>query len=101
MYFTPILYPAIICVAIASAITDPTLTANGVSYAARAHWMRMANNALKELSGSPCPFGAFGTVIVNHTSGKDPGDLVCMGINQSRQTGDPSLHGKASFSDSR
>lgn len=58
--------------------------------------MRQANKALDELSGSPCPFAAFGTAIVNHTDTDGLGDLICIGVNQNRQTGNPSLHGTLS-----
>jgi hypothetical protein len=60
----------------------------------RAYWMRRAISALSELE-SPCPFAAFGTVIVNHTDTSfDPkGQLVCMGVNQNAKTGNPTLHG--------
>lgn len=56
--------------------------------------MRRANEALGELSGSPCPFAAFGTVIVNHTNSDGLGELVCMGVNENSLTGNPSLHGE-------
>lgn len=57
--------------------------------------MRRAISALAELE-SPCPFAAFGTVIVNHTdTSSDPkGRLVCIGVNQNSQLGNPTLHGK-------
>lgn len=57
--------------------------------------MRRAVSALAELE-SPCPFAAFGTVIVNHTdTSTDPkGKLVCMGVNQNSQSGNPTLHGE-------
>lgn len=58
----------------------------------RAHWMRAANQALLDLD-SPCPFAAFGTVIVNHTA-PGLGELVCIGINQVSNTGNPSMHGE-------
>lgn len=54
--------------ALAVVLADPTLMINGVTFPTRAHWMRQANEALSEISGSPCPFAAFGTVIVNHTA---------------------------------
>ena len=47
----------------------------------REYWMRRALQAVNEL-GSPCPFAAFGTAIVNHTSPTiELGDLVCIGAN--------------------
>lgn len=54
--------------------------------------MRQANGVLAELS-SPCPFAAFGTVIVNHTGTKGLGNLVCIGVNSVFQIGNPTLHG--------
>lgn len=76
-------------------ISDPSLSINGVNFSTRAHWMRRANAALGELV-SPCPFGAFGTVIVNHTAaaaGGGLGELVCIGANNISLTGNPSMHG--------
>lgn len=88
-----------ICVAFLSTVSAATLAKselmiNGVSFESRAHWMRLANSAL-EISGSPCPLAAFGTVIVNHT-GSDTGKLICMGVNENSKTGNPSLHGQNS-----
>lgn len=76
-------------------ISNPTLSINNIHYSTRAYWMRQANAALSQLV-SPCPFGAFGTVIVNHTApGEDGlGTLVCMGANNISLTGNPTLHGK-------
>jgi len=56
--------------------------------------MRAAITALSDLD-SPCPFAAFGTVIVNHTDVfSDPrGRLVCMGVNGIGRWGNPILHG--------
>lgn len=75
-------------------IADPQLSINGIPFATRVYWMRRANQALGELSGSLCPFAAFGTAIVNHTDTTGLGDLVCIGVNQNSRTGNPSLHGK-------
>ncbi|KAB8229762.1 nucleoside deaminase [Aspergillus alliaceus] len=75
-------------------IPDSSLTTNGVPFSTRAYWMRQANKALVELSLSPCPFSAFSTVIVNHTNTDELGDLVCMGVNQRLQTGNPAMHGE-------
>ncbi|GAB7353406.1 hypothetical protein MBLNU459_g3879t1 [Dothideomycetes sp. NU459] len=84
-------------------------------FSTRAHWMRVANAALLDLS--PCPFMAFGTAIVNHTaaltrSSSPPadddddnddedatappllGDLICTGVNHNNHTGNPSLDGE-------
>ena len=69
------------------------LSVNGIPFSTRAYWMRRANQALSDLV-SPCPFGAFGTVIVNHTSTSDLGELVCIGANNISATGNPTLHGK-------
>lgn len=56
--------------------------------------MQRAIDALDEVVHSPCPFAAFGSVIVNHTSRDDKGQLVCIGANSLSLTGDPVLHGK-------
>ncbi|KAJ5587175.1 guanine deaminase [Penicillium hispanicum] len=84
---------ALSSVALAVTLADPTLMINGISFATRAHWMRRANEALGGISGSPCPFAAFGTVIVNHTD-SNTGKLICMGVNENGNTGNPSLHGE-------
>ncbi|KAJ6099463.1 guanine deaminase [Penicillium canescens] len=81
--------PAIPAVIIAA----PTLMINGITFQTRAHWMRQANEALSQVGGSPCPFAAFGTAIVNHTA-SDIGELICLGINENGKTGNPSLHGE-------
>lgn len=54
--------------------------------------MRQANLALNH----PCPFAAFGTVIVNHTGqGRDGlGELVCTGRNVGGASGNPVMHGR-------
>ncbi|KAK5707969.1 hypothetical protein LTR97_000508 [Elasticomyces elasticus] len=56
----------------------------------REHWMQQAIQALYDLK-SPCPFEAFGTVIVNHTAKED--DLICIGAN-AISSGNPTLHGE-------
>ncbi|KAL2415800.1 hypothetical protein ABEF94_004749 [Exophiala dermatitidis] len=73
-------------------IGNPSLSINGVNFSTRAYWIRQANAALGQLV-SPCPFGAFGTVIVNHTS-EGLGELVCIGANSISATGNPSMHGE-------
>jgi len=70
-------------------IAAPTLAINGIPYKTRAYWMRQANVAL----GTPCPFAAFGSVVVNHTAADGLGELVCTGANSNSKTGNPSLHG--------
>lgn len=75
-------------------ISEAQLTINGIPYSTRAHWMRRANQALSDLV-SPCPFGAFGTVIVNHTDTSGLGELVCIGANSISSTGNPTLHGQS------
>ncbi|KAH8927815.1 cytidine deaminase-like protein [Atractiella rhizophila] len=62
---------------------------NGIPYSTRVKYMRLANEALYEQSG-PCPFAAYGTIIVNHTSD----EIVCQGANF--RTGDPTIHGEIS-----
>ncbi|KAH8594778.1 guanine deaminase [Bisporella sp. PMI_857] len=67
-----------------------------IPFSTRAHWMRVAISALSDLS-SPCPFAAFGTAIVNHTSASPTnpiGDLICIGVNSASITGNPILHGE-------
>ncbi|KAI9049185.1 hypothetical protein LZ554_007032 [Drepanopeziza brunnea f. sp. 'monogermtubi'] len=66
-----------------------------IPFSTRAFWMRRANEALRELD-SPCPFAAFGTVIVNHTdlSEGPHGKAICYGVNSNRKTGNPTLHGE-------
>lgn len=54
--------------------------------------MRRANEALFEVLEDSCPFAAFGTVIVNHTT-EGLGELVCIGANTNKVTGNPTLHG--------
>jgi tRNA(Arg) A34 adenosine deaminase TadA len=61
----------------------------------REHWMRRANEALPELA-SPCPFAAFGAVVVNHTDPAALGDLICVGVNSGSARGNPTLHGEIS-----
>lgn len=66
-----------------------------ITFETRAYWMRKANSALTELA-SPCPFAAFGTVIVNHTATtpESPhGKLICYSVNQNIEEGNPTLHG--------
>ncbi|KAI0159722.1 cytidine deaminase-like protein [Xylariaceae sp. FL1272] len=60
----------------------------------REHWMRRAHQALFDLA-SPCPYAAFGAVIVNHTdtSLSPLGRLICIGVNSVRR-GNPILHGE-------
>ena len=80
-------------------LASSELTINNVPSSTRAYWMRRANAALADLT-SPCPFAAFGTAIVNHTSpGRNGlGELVCIGANAMTQDGNPTLHGTVSFS---
>lgn len=59
----------------------------------RAHWMRVASSANYAIS--PCPFAPYGTAIVNQSSSSPhPGKLICTGINDNRQTGNPTMHGE-------
>lgn len=78
----------------AAKVADPTSTINGVSFETRARWMRLSNQVLNDISGSPCPFAAFGTVIVNHTD-SSAGKLICMGVNENSKIGNPTLHGES------
>jgi hypothetical protein len=74
-------------------IGDSKLSINGIPFSTRAHWMRQANLAIN----APCPFAAFGSVIVNHTATPDLGTLVCTGANSNSATGNPTLHGISPF----
>ncbi|KAJ4404870.1 hypothetical protein N0V91_005606 [Didymella pomorum] len=65
------------------------IVVNGIPSSVREKYMRLANEALYEQSG-PCPFAAYGTIIVNHTSD----EIVCRGANF--RTGDPTIHGEIS-----
>ncbi|KAL5397179.1 hypothetical protein PMIN06_003714 [Paraphaeosphaeria minitans] len=76
-----------------STLAQAPLAINGIPPSTRAHWMRKANKALQDVHGEPCPFGAFGTAIVNHTV-PGLGELVCIGANSNRRKGDPTLHGE-------
>ncbi|KAI0676758.1 cytidine deaminase-like protein [Trametes maxima] len=73
-------------------LSHPLRTINNVLPSVREHWMREANAAMAELV-SPCPFGAFASVIVNHTASAS-GELVCVGANAVRSTGNPIMHGE-------
>jgi hypothetical protein len=107
---TPIIEIALLCVRLAAAHTveyesdyaaplldtalnGTSLLINYIPYSTRVHWMREANNALFALSG-PCPFAAFGSVIVNHTGATGLGELVCMGANSNSASGNPTMHGR-------
>lgn len=70
-------------------------TSPQISHSTRAHWVRHANAALPSLS-SPCPFMAFSTAIVNHsdTSVSPHGQLICLGVNDVLDSGNPTLHGE-------
>ncbi|KAK9797962.1 putative Cytidine deaminase-like protein [Seiridium cardinale] len=65
------------------------LVVNQIPPAKRIEYMRKANEALYAQSG-PCPFAAYGTIIVNHTAD----EVVCEGANF--RTGDPTIHGEIS-----
>ena len=73
-------------------LVKPARAINGVAPTTRSHWMRQANQALADVLGTPCPFAAFGTAIVNHT-GHGLGNLICIGANTNPETGNPTLHG--------
>lgn len=69
-----------------------TPIAREIPLSTRNYWIRKANEAVVILGKTPCPFAAFGSVIVNHTAG-GLGQLVCMGANDVA-SGNPTLHGK-------
>ncbi|GAA5869549.1 hypothetical protein JCM8547_001520 [Rhodosporidiobolus lusitaniae] len=68
------------------------LSLNGVPYADRVHWMRIANRAVPEILGEPCGHFPFGVAVVNTTSN----ELVCVAANKVGVTGNPSMHGEIS-----
>ncbi|TID12804.1 TAD2-subunit of tRNA-specific adenosine-34 deaminase [Venturia nashicola] len=75
-------------------LSQHDLSINSVPFSTRAYWMRRANQALTDL-GNPCPFAAFGSVIVNHTDPTNPlGTLICIGANANSAKGNPTLHGE-------
>ncbi|PGH34566.1 hypothetical protein GX50_02649 [[Emmonsia] crescens] len=78
---------------IQSALADSEPTMGGIPLTTRVHWMRRTNQALSDL-GSPCPFIAFATVIVKHTTPGELGDLICIGVNENSKSGNPTSHGE-------
>ncbi|KAL0959726.1 hypothetical protein HGRIS_011418 [Hohenbuehelia grisea] len=85
--------PASVAASTQNIIAHPHSTVNGIPSSTRDYWMREANAALATVGGSPCPFAAFSSVIVNHAV-PGLGELVCVGVNSNRQTGNPTLHGE-------
>ncbi|KAJ9609808.1 hypothetical protein H2200_006137 [Cladophialophora chaetospira] len=83
-------------------------TPDPIPLSTREHWMRRAITSLSDLNdGSPCPFAAFGCVIVNHSAvstgrggvgdvqlGVELGEEVCIGANAIVREGNPTLHGE-------
>jgi hypothetical protein len=71
-------------------------SSNGIPSTTRAHWMRVASSA--NLAISACPFAPYGTAVVNHTlslsNSSHLGDLICTGVNDNHQSGNPTLHGE-------
>ncbi|ETI27296.1 hypothetical protein G647_09486 [Cladophialophora carrionii CBS 160.54] len=88
--------------------TPYTLPQDPIPLSTREHWMRRAVEALSDLNdGSPCPFAAFGCVIVNHSAvatgrggiadvelGVELGSEVCIGANAIVREGNPTMHGE-------
>ncbi|GAA6014473.1 hypothetical protein JCM10207_001619 [Rhodosporidiobolus poonsookiae] len=68
------------------------LSLNGVPWADRVKWMRIANGAVREILGQPCSHFPFGVAVVNTTSN----ELVCVAANKVGVTGNPSMHGEIS-----
>ncbi|GAA5888273.1 hypothetical protein JCM6882_008564 [Rhodosporidiobolus microsporus] len=68
------------------------LSLNGVPWATRVKWMRVANSAVREILGEPCGQFPFGVAVVNTTSD----ELVCVAANKAGATGNPSMHGEIS-----
>ncbi|KAK5192360.1 hypothetical protein LTR99_010512 [Exophiala xenobiotica] len=90
-----------------SSDVDLDLGQDPIPLATREYWMRRAIGALDDVVGSPCPFAAFGAVIVNHTTstgavvseddadaGMGMGEEVCIGANSVQGLGNPTLHGE-------
>ncbi|KIW95744.1 uncharacterized protein Z519_04329 [Cladophialophora bantiana CBS 173.52] len=80
---------------------DSDLSPDPLPFSTRAHWMRRAIGALADINeGSPCPFAAFGAVVVNHTASETGtaeiqlGQEVCIGANSMVRDGNPTLHGE-------
>jgi len=107
MYLTKLVNIAVLAATAAAHFVVPNddqdmsgVVVNGIPSSTRVKYMRLvllvtpsrfleryltrhqANEALFEQSG-PCPFAAYGTIIVNHTSD----EVVCRGANF--RTGDP------------
>ncbi|KAF1813779.1 cytidine deaminase-like protein [Eremomyces bilateralis CBS 781.70] len=103
MHFQHCITSAILLAASCSSLTfaeenhqSPFIEPSEISFETRAFWIRHANDALRYLTPSPCPFEAFGTVIVNHSStppDSPHGAMVCIGAN-AIVTGNPTLHGE-------
>lgn len=78
-----------------SEVSD-TGRSDGLTSSTRAHWMRKASSA--NLAISACPFAPYGTAVVNHTisfsNSSHLGDLICTGVNDNHQSGNPILHGE-------
>jgi hypothetical protein len=76
--------------------SDTSSSSNGLPSSTRAHWMRVASSA--NLAISACPFAPYGTAVVNHTlslsNSSHLGDLICEGVNDNHQSGNPTLHGE-------
>lgn len=77
-------------------LQTPDTSLDGLPSSTRAHWMRVASSA--NLVISACPFAPYGTAVVNHTlsfsSSSHLGDLICTGVNDNHQSGNPILHGE-------
>lgn len=71
-------------------LEESSVDGHRIPHSVRAFWMREAKQALFDLR-SPCPFWAFGAAIVNHTS---TNEIVCIGANAVRETGNPQWHGE-------
>lgn len=74
----------------------PDISSGGLASSTRAHWMRVASSA--NLAISACPSAPYGTAVVNHTlpssNSSHLGDLICTGVNDNHQSGNPILHGE-------
>ena len=77
---------------------DTPAEINGIPNDVREYWMLRAVNVLHEQLDTPCPWGAFGSVVVNHTNTEkgEVGREICVGVNRVSTIGNPTLHGEVS-----
>jgi len=73
---------------------------NGIPNDVREFWMGRAVSAVVTQLDTKCPWGAFGSVVVNHSDTTGPmgdyGKEICIGANGVDTYGNPTLHGEIS-----